>query len=164
MAVLRFLAQTILAVWVGGLAVLGGIGAPAIFRALEARDPINGRELAGVLFGEVFRSFLSASIVCGMLLIVLLAIRAALGPRPRRIGLRLWAVIGMIVLTTGTLTVLVPRMDRIRRAVPGPIGSLSPTDARRTEFGRLHALSNGLMLLTLLAGLGLVWFEAQDTH
>lgn len=164
MAVLRFLAQTILAVWVGGLAVLGGIAAPAIFRALEARDPIAGRDLAGAAFGEVFRNFLSASIVCGVLLIVLLAIRAALGPRPRRIGLRLWAVIGMIAVTTGMLTILVPRIDGIRRAVPGPIGNLAPADPRRIEFGRLHALSNGLMVLTLLAGLGLVWFEAQDTH
>ena len=61
--------------------------------------------------------FLSASIGCGVLLIVLLAIRAALGPRPRRVGLRLWTVMGMIALTAGTLTVLVPRIDGIRRAV-----------------------------------------------
>jgi hypothetical protein len=163
-AVLRFLAQTVLAVWVGGLAVLGGIAAPAVFRALEVRDPIAGREAAGAVFGEILRNFLSASIVCGLLLIVLLAIRAALGPRPRRIGLRLWTVLGMIAVTAGTLTVLVPRIDGIRRAVPGPIASLAPADPRRIEFGRLHALANGLMVLTLLGGLGLVWFEAQDTH
>jgi hypothetical protein len=164
MAVLRFLAQTTLALWVGGLAVLGGIAAPAIFRALEARDPIAGRELAGVVFGEMFRNFLLASLVCGALMIVLLAVRAALGPRPRRIGLRLWIVVGMIAVTAGTLMVLVPRVDGIRRAVPGPIASLAPSDPRRIEFGRLHALSNALMMLTLVGGLGLVWFEAQDTH
>jgi hypothetical protein len=164
MAVLRFLAQTILAVWVGGLAVLAGITAPVIFRALEDRDPIAGRELAGFVFGEVFRSFLSASIVCGALLIVLLGIRAALGPRPRRIGVRLWTVMGMIALSAVTLMVLVPRIDGIRRAVRGPIASLAVADPRRIEFGRLHALSNGLMLVTLLGGLGLVWFEAQDTY
>ncbi len=161
---LRFLAQTILAVWVGGLAMLGGIAAPALFRTLEARDPIAGRELAGAVFGEIFRMFLWASIGCGVLLIVLLAIRAALGPRPRRIGLRLWTVMGMMALTAGTLMVLVPRIDGIRRAVSGPIASLAPADPRRIEFDRLHALSRGLMLVTLLGGLGLVWFEAQDTH
>jgi hypothetical protein len=164
MAVLRFLSQAILAVWLGGLAVLGGVAAPVIFRVLEARDPIGGRELGGVVFGEIFRTFLSASIVCGVLMIVLLALRAALGPRPRRVGLRLWTVIGMIVISAGTLTVLVPRIDGIRRAVPGPIANLAPADPRRIDFGRLHALSNALMILTLLSGLGLVWFETQDTH
>ena len=161
---LRFLGQTVLAVWVGGLAVLGGIAAPAIFRALEGRDPIAGRELAGAVFGEIFRSFLSASIVCGVVLVALLVIRSGLGPRPRRVGLRLWTVVGMIALTAGTLTVLVPRIDGIRRAVPGPIASLAPVDPRRVAFGRLHALSSGLMIVTLLGGLALVWFEAQDTR
>jgi hypothetical protein len=164
MAVLRFLAQTVLAVWVGGLTVLGGIAAPVLFRVLEARDPIVGRELSGVVFGEIVRVFLSASIVCGMLMIVLLALRAALGPRPRRVGVRLWTVVAMIVFSAGTLTMLVPRIDGIRRAVPGPIARLAPADPRRIDFGRLHAMSNALMLATLFGGLGLVWFEAQDTH
>ena len=35
-------------------------------------------------------------------------------------------------------------------------------DASKTEFGRLHGASTTLMMLTLVAGAGLVWMEMKD--
>ena len=50
----------------------------------------------------------------------------------------------------------------ITSSASGAVASLPDTDPRRREFGRLHALSTGLMLLTLLTGTGLIWTEMKD--
>ena len=57
MAWLRLVSLVLLALWVGGLAVLGFVAAPAIFAALEAHDPTAGRALAGAVFGAVLWRF-----------------------------------------------------------------------------------------------------------
>src|SRR5687768_18547799 len=57
MAVLRVASLVVLALWVGGLAVLGFVAAPAIFATLEAADPAAGRALAGRVFGDILRAF-----------------------------------------------------------------------------------------------------------
>jgi hypothetical protein len=60
------------------------------------------------------------------------------------------------------MLLIVPRINAIRTTVHGSIASLPDTDARKTEFGRLHGLSNVLMLLTIGGGLGLLWGEVKD--
>jgi len=164
MRVLRFLSVVILAVWIGGLVILGAIAAPTIFAALQAHDPLAGRALAGDVFGTIFRKFLTASWALGGLMLVSLAVRAALGPRPRLTGLRVLTVAAMLAISVGTVLMITPRIDRLRRETPGAIAALSETDPRKIEFNRLHGLSNGLMLITLVAGLGLLWFETHDVH
>jgi hypothetical protein len=159
---LRFLSLAALSAWIGGLATLGTTVAPAIFSVLDARDPVNGRELAGTLFGTVLRDFQHVAWICGSLLLVLLATRAMLGPRPARLAMRLTAVLGMLLVSVGTTRIVMPRIERIRGEVRGPIAGLQESDERRREFNRLHGLANGLMALTLLAGAGLLWFEVRD--
>ena len=95
-------------------------------------------------------------------MILLLGARAALGPRPRRLGVRVWTVAGMLVVSIASVLIIAPRIDRLRDSTPGAIASLPDTDARKIEFGRLHGLSNALMLLTMAAGVGLVWAEMKD--
>jgi hypothetical protein len=58
--------------------------------------------------------------------------------------------------------IIAPRIDAIRRSTDGPVAGLADGDARRAEFGRLHGISNGLMLISLLAGAGLIWTEMKD--
>jgi hypothetical protein len=87
-----------------------------------------------------------------------------LGPRPRRLGLRVWTATGLLAISLAGGLVIAPRIDAIRRSTEGPVAALPDGDARRTEFGRLHGLSNGMMLLTLLAGAGLMWAELRDPH
>jgi len=164
MSVLRFVSLVILAMWIGGLAVLGIVAAPSVFAVLEAHDPVGGRSLAGLVFGAVFQRFQPVMWILGGLLIAVLALRAALGPRPKRLAVRMWTVVAMVAVSVGTTLLIVPRIDRIRSATPGPIASLADTDSRKIEFNRLHGLSNGLMLLILAGGLGLMWFEVRDTQ
>jgi hypothetical protein len=162
MPFLRFLALAILAFWIGGLAVLGAVAAPTVFAVLQAHDPIGGRTLAGTLFGEIFRRFQPVTWVLGGLLLAVLGARGAIGPRPRRMALRIWTVLAMLAVSVGSTLLLVPRIDRIRAETTGAVASLGDDDPRKIEFNRVHGLSNGLMLLTLAAGLGLLWFEAHD--
>jgi Domain of unknown function (DUF4149) len=162
MALLRFASVLVLAIWVGGLATLGSLAAPEIFNVLERHDPESGRVLAGEVFGAVFQRFQRTTWVLGALLIALYGLRALLGPRPRQLGLRVWAAIGLLAMSLAGGLFIAPRIDAIRRATSGPIASLPDGDATRAEFGRLHGLSTGLMLLTLLAGAGLMWTEMRD--
>ncbi len=164
MSLLRFVSVVLLAVWVGGLTALGTIGAPTIFTTLEAHDPAGGRTLAGLVFGAVFTRFQHVAWVVGGLLLAVLAVRAALGPRPRRLGLRMWTIAGMLALSVVTALVLTPRIDTLRESTPGTIASLPDTDPRKIAFGRMHGLSNGVMLVILIAGLGLIFAETRDTN
>ena len=161
MSGLRFLAVVLLALWVGGLATLG-LGAPVIFTALEAHDPAAGRTLAGIAFGAIFTRFELITLVLGPILIVLLGVRAASGPKPRRLGWRMWTIAAMVAASAITTFGIAPRIDQMRESTPGAIADLADGDARKIEFGRLHGASGALMTATLLAGLGLVWAELQD--
>lgn len=163
MSLLRYACVLVLAVWVGGLAVLGGIAAPALFGELEARDPASGATLAATLFGTVLRRFQHVGWMLGGALVLLLSVRALLGPRPRRLAVRIWTVAAMVGMTLAGALVLAPRIDAIRSSTPGLVKNLPDGDARKTEFGRLHGASTIFMLLTLAAGAGLLWFEMKDT-
>jgi Domain of unknown function (DUF4149) len=162
MSLLRFASLVVLAVWIGGLAVLGGLGAPTIFSVLEAHDPVAGRELAGLVFGAIFERFQHVAWGCGALLLALVGTRAALGPRPRRFGLQMWLIGGMLAASLYSGLVLAPRIDAIRASTPGPIAALAEDNPSRQEFGRLHGWSNGLMGVSLVAGLFLIWWNVRE--
>jgi hypothetical protein len=102
--------------------------------------------------------------MAGGLLLVLLSLRAVLGPRPRMFVVRLVVVTAMLGASLGTTLVLIPGIDAIREGTTGPVASLPDDDTRKAEFGRLHGLSNGLMVLALVGGLWLMWVEMKDTH
>lgn len=164
MALLRVASLVVVSLWTGGLAALGFVAAPEIFATLEAAEPEKGRVLAGQVFGAVLARFQHWAWILGAVLIGLLVARALLGPRPRKLGLRLAAVVIMISLGAATAFAITPRIDTIRTETNGSIGSLPDSDPRKAEFGRLHALSSIFMLVTLAGGVGLLWAESHDTH
>lgn len=163
MSLLRYACVLVLAVWVGGLVVLGGIAAPTLFSVLDAHDPAGGATLAATLFGAVFRRFQHFGWMLGGVLVLLLGVRAALGPRPRRLAVRIWTVAAMVGMSLTGALFLAPRIDEVRNSTPGLVKNLPDGDGRKAEFGRLHGASTILMLLTLAAGAGLLWFEMKDT-
>ena len=162
MVFLRAASLVILAIWVGGLAVLGLVAAPTIFAVLQAQDPVGGRALAGQVFGAVFERFQHVSWVLGVLFAASLVARALLGPRPGRLAWRMWAVAGMLALSLTTTAFIAPRIDRIRLDTSGAVAALPDSDPRKAEFGRLHGLSSIFMIATLLLGTGLYWLEADE--
>jgi hypothetical protein len=57
MPVLRFAYALALALWLGGMIVLGAIVAPSLFSTLGTLDPATGRAVAGEAFGAVLVRF-----------------------------------------------------------------------------------------------------------
>lgn len=162
MPALRVVSLALIAFWIGGIAVLGLVAAPSVFSVLEGHDPVAGRMLAGMVFGDIFSRFQQMAWMLGGGLLALLGLRAALGPRPRRMAVQIWLVAGMLAASAYSGLILAPRIDAIRAETADTMASLPDTDARKVEFGRLHGLSNGLMALTLVAGLGIFWIESRD--
>jgi hypothetical protein len=70
----------------------------------------------------------------------------------------------MVAGSVATTLVIAPRITSLRAETDRPIASLAEGDPRRTSFGQLHAASGGIMLLTVVAGLGLLWMEVRDPH
>lgn len=162
MPVLRVISLALIALWIGGLTVLGVVAAPAIFAVLEVQDPVAGRTLAGMVFGEIFARFQHLAWGLGAGLLALLGLRTALGPRPRRLAVQIWLVVGMLAASAYTGLIVSPRIEVLRAEAASTLVALPDTDPRKAEFGRLHGVSNGLMALTLAAGLVIFWIELRE--
>lgn len=162
MPALRVVSLALIALWIGGLAALGIVAAPTIFASLEAHDPAAGRTLAALVFGDIFERFQHLAWGLGGGMLALLGIRAALGPRPRRLAIQVWLTVGMLAASAYTGLIVAPRIDALRTETDVTMAALPETDPRKIEFGRLHGLSNGLMALTLMAGLCVFWIESRD--
>ena len=164
MSLLRFAAVAALAVWVGGLVALGAVGAPQIFAVLQQHDPVGGRELAGAVFGSIFSRFQHVAWAMAAIVLGSLGARAALGPRPRRFGIRMWLASSMLAASLASAFYIAPAIDQIRASTHGPVANLPDTDPQRQRFGQLHGISNGLMLATVVIGAFLIWIELRDQH
>ena len=162
MLVLRYAALLALVVWVGGLVALGGIAAPSIFDVLAARQVVDGRVLAGALFGEMLARFAFFSYVSGGVLLLSLLARRILGPRPHRFAWR--AGIAAVMLATAAYASLGvgARIQQLQREIGAAPSSLPDGDPRRVEFGRLHGVATALQLVPLLGGLALIFWEIKE--
>lgn len=162
MLALRYVALLALGLWVGGLVALGGIAAPAAFDAVEARGVADGRQVAGAMFGEALRRFHYVAYACGVLLMGSLAVRALLGPRPRRFAARLGLAVLMLGAVAWSGLVVTPAIAALQARVGVAPSSLPAADPQRREFGRLHGLSTALLALPVAGGLLLMFFELRD--
>ena len=65
MLALRLVYVLALAVWLGGMAILGAVVAPTIFQTLQTADPEGGRAMAGLAFGAMLARFHYVAYGCG---------------------------------------------------------------------------------------------------
>jgi hypothetical protein len=161
MLALRYAALLAIVVWLGGLIVLGGVAAPAIFD-VTGMHAAGGRMLAGDIFGEVLRRFHHVSYVCGCVIPLTLLARGALGPRPRRFAMRVALSVLMLAAVLYSGFVVLPKVERLQASIGVAPSSLAEGDARRVEFGRLHAMSTGVQIIPLLGALMLLAYEMRD--
>jgi hypothetical protein len=158
----RFAYIAALAVWLGGMVVLGAVAAPATFQVLEAREVGGGRAAAGAVFGEVLRRFhLVSYAAAGVMLIALIAM-AVLGPRPHPFKPRVLLVAAMLAVALYSGIPLARQIQRVQAQIGVPVSQLPADDPRRATFGRLHGISTGLMLVNIVGGLVLLFFEARE--
>jgi len=162
MLALRYLYVLALVVWLGGMVVLGALVAPTTFQILQAAAPIEGRMLAGEVFGAILARFHYVAYVAGGLLLVTLTAMAVLGPRPRAYAVRSALIAAMLAVALYSGFVVLSRVDAIQREAGGLTSRLPADDARRVEFDRLHELSTRLMLLNMAGALVLLYWETRE--
>lgn len=162
MVLLRYLYVVALVLWVGGLLVAGAIVAPSVFGVLQAWNPVEGRVLAGQVFGEVLLRLTWLSYAMGAVMFVTLTLHRLLGARPLKYGVRV-GIMGVMLLMMAALGLwVIPRVNAIQAQVTGPVSALAATDPLRTEFDSLHGTSNVLFAITALGGLALCFWEARE--
>jgi len=161
MLALRYAAVLALALWTGGLVVVGAVAAPSIFDVLGARGT-EGRVLAGAVVGALLERFTVIAYGCAAVVLLSLAVRAVLGPRPRRFAYRVGGLLLMTAATVYAGAVVAPQIAALQQATCTAPSALAQTDPRRVEFGRLHGTSVSLQLVPLLGGLALLFWELKD--
>ena len=162
MFLLRYVALLALVVWVGGLIALGAIAAPATFEVMAARQVADGRLLAGAVFGEILRRFFWTSSAAAGVILVSLALRRILGPKPRHFGWRAGTLALMVAASVYSGVVITNRIATLQKSIGVAPSSLPESDPRRVEFGRLHMTSTALQLVPLLGGLALIFWELRE--
>jgi uncharacterized membrane protein len=162
MIVIRYLALAALVVWVGGMVILGLLVAPQTFRILQASNPVEGRMLAGALFGAILRQFHLVAFACGAVLLVCLFVMKFSGPPPHTFVPRAALVVIMLALTLYSAVPVTRQLAQVQSQVSGPVSQLPKEDPRRVLFDRLHRTST--ILMTINMGLGLVllhWYVRE---
>lgn len=159
---MRLASLVLSALWIGGLAALGAVAAPQAFAVLEQHDPVAGRTLAGALFGVILLKAQHYLWAIGAVQFLLIGARAALGPRPRWFKWQLAVLTLMLSVTSYSALAISPKIDHIRDTTPTTMASLPLDNPIRKEFGMLHGLSNGLMLIAVCGALFLFWADSKE--
>ncbi len=162
MLALRYVYVLALVVWLGGMVVLGAIVAPATFEVLQSSDPVQGRALAGELFGILLARFHYVAYAAGTLLLVTLVLMALLGPRPHGFAVRAGIAGLMLLVALYSGVVVLRTIEAIQGEVGGLPSLLAAGDARRIRFDELHVLSRRLMMVNILGALALLYWEARS--
>ena len=147
MLALRYVYVLALALWLGGMVVLGAVVAPL---------------LSGAAFDAILSRFHYVAYSAGTLALMSLAAMALLGPRPRGFAVRS-AIVGlMLLIALYSGFVVLREADAIRQEVAGLPSSLPVDSARHARVDELHQLSTRLMLVNIIAALVLLYWEARE--
>jgi len=145
---LRYVYVLALALWLGGMVVLGAVVAPL---------------LDGAVFGAILSRFHYIAYSAGALALVSLSAMALLGPRPRAFAVRSAIVTLMLLIAFYSGFVVLREVDAIQQEVSGLPSSLPAEDARRARLDELHQLSTQLMMVNIIGALVLLYWEARET-
>ena len=162
MIAVRYVALIALAVWVGGMVVLGLLVAPSTFRVLQLHDGAAGRVLAGAVFGDILRNFYILAYVCGGLILASLVIMKLVGPPPRAFPIRAAIVAVMLAFAVYAGVPVSRQIATVQSQVTGPINQLPDSDPRRVRFDRLHATSTVLMTVNMILGIVLLYWYVRE--
>jgi len=124
MLALRYVYGLALAIWLGGMVVLGALVAPTTFEALQTGVPETGRALAGDVLGKTIARFHYVGFACGGALVVTLAAMALLGPRPSGFAFRLVLSGVMLLVALYAGFAIIGEMDATRLMMVNVAGAL----------------------------------------
>jgi uncharacterized membrane protein len=156
-AILEIIAITI---WVGGMAALAFIAAPAIFKTASSR------EQAGKTFGLILKRFHPVMYLCGLAILIAGLMRWA-GSFNHQLTAteitRYTIALLMLGLALYSGLVISRKLDLLRGRMPSGIDRTPKDDPRRVEFNNLHRISTTLMAFNLLLGFAMaVMFAIEE--
>jgi len=112
---------------------------------------------AGQIVGGLLRIMHWMGLICGVVLLALLALSPAWGLyRSRAVLPAIAPVILMMLLTAYSQFILIPMMERDRLAAGGAIDAAAADNPARLDFDRLHGRSTTVEGGVLLIGIALV--------
>jgi uncharacterized membrane protein len=141
---------TALGIWVGGMAVLGFIVAPTVFRTVPSRLQ------AGTIFGSILERFGPMQIGLGVVCLAALVALRLLGGLPNRAAvIRFGGVALMLILVLISHCYVAPAIVRERQGIVN-FDSIPPGTPQKAAFDRLHRMSVQLAVATLALGVGVL--------
>ena len=136
-----------LSLWVGGIALLSGVVAPAVHRSMASRV------VAGEIVAKVLRRLNIIEIACCFVLLATSFLSFRFITIQKNI---LWLMIVMVLLMGGLTGFysfyLAPQMASIKASV-STLDSLSENHPSKIQFNQMHRLYVILMSLNLILGL-----------
>jgi hypothetical protein len=157
---LRTLLYLALIVWLGA-EIFFPIVAAVTFTTL-----MPDTHAAGTIVGNLLGTLHGTGLVCGVILLGLLALAPAWNIyKPRNVLAPMILVVLMMACTAFSRYVIVPAMERDRVAAGGAIDTNDPANPNTSDFNRLHHRSEDVEMVIVLLGLGTVvtvaWAESH---
>lgn len=156
-AIIEIIAITL---WVGGMAALAFIAAPAIFQS----EP--SREKAGKTFGLILKRFHPMAYACGAVILLAGAMRwmGSFNHRLTASELTRYVIaVLMLALALYSGLLISRKLDDLHKEMPNGIDRMAKDAPHRIKFNNLHRLSTTLMAFNLLLGLAMaVMFALED--
>lgn len=131
-------AALLVALWLGAALLTVAVVAPGAFAVLPTRA------MAGEMVGRVLPVVFAGAVIVPVLVMVI-------APAVRRKALAVASSASAVLASVVALGVVNPRIAALRVIAVVPVDQLAPADPRRVMFGLLHALSVGLLGVSMLA-------------
>ena len=153
---IRTLLLLSLIVWLGAEIFFPGVAAVTFTQLAD------NTHVAGQIVGGLLRILHGMGLVCGVVLVALLALSSAWGIyKPGRALASLVLVAGMVGLTAYSQFWIIPAMERDRAAAGGVIDAVPKENPARMHFDLLHRRSTwveegvlglGIVVVAIVAG------------
>lgn len=131
----------VLSLWLGASVFVSAAVAPSLFAVLPTRS------LAGAVVGRLLPIVFYSGMIAGAVVLAGMFV----DQRGWRWRGRESAGAVIILACAVAQFVILPRIERLRAEIGGPMDALPADDLRRAAFGRLHGLSVAWLGLAMLA-------------
>jgi uncharacterized membrane protein len=157
MSFVRYLMLLSLVIWIGGLIFFAFVLAPTVFNP----SVLPTRQLAGNVVNRSLGILHWIALCCGLIFAVTSMIDSrVVNGVAQPFAARNLLIYLMIILTLVGMFGVAAKMQALRQQM-GMIDEVSPDDARRVEFNRLHVWSTRIEGSVLLLGLALLYLTAR---
>jgi uncharacterized membrane protein len=156
---LRAIRLLTIVIWVGGLIFFAFVVAPVAFSVLASTHE------AGLVVRGTLTTLNTMGQICGLLFALstlVLCSRAGTGGRKFLLAQAL-IVFLMMAATAVVQLKIIPAMERDRITAGGEIDAAPPNNPARTDFNRLHTISEEVEGAVLLLGVATLVLMAAET-